>query len=1569
MRIEQYFLMTDYSLWEVIINGDSPIPTVVVEGAVQATAILTAEQKLAKRNELKAQVSAATSISVVCAQLPVSSHQNIDSLSNAVIFSFFASKSTSPQIDNEDLKQIDVDDLEEIDLRWQMAMLTMRSRRFLQKTGRNLGDNRATAMGFDMSKVECYNCHRKGYFARECRSYDWSYQAEEEPTNFALMVISSSSPASDNEAITQKVIVKLCPQVLSLIEANPVPSSAKLAQDISHTTRPMSPIIEDWVSDSEDESEPNDPQSAPSFVQTYVHAKLSGHSVLPVEASILETTPNSNSTSSKTKGSRRKNKKTYFVCRGVDHLIKDCNFHAKPKTQPTPRNSTHRGYDKQYASSTKKYPLKHIVPAAVITKSKPVSVTAARLVSAAVPKIMTTKPRHARSLHTKTNSNIRRHKTRSRFSKTSNSFLKVTAAHAKIVSAAKGKKGKWAEAVNTACYVQNQVLVTKPQNKTPYELLHGRPPSTGPTWLFDINSLTRTMNYQPVTAGNQSNPSAGFQEEFDVEKTGKEATQQYMLFPVWSTGSTNPHNKEGDATFDDYSEDSSNDVSAVGPIVPTAGQNYSNSTNPISAAGPSNSNTSPIHGNSLFQDAFQSYDMLENEDIVYSDHENVGVEADFNNLETSITKVWILVDLPHGKRAIGTKWVYKNKKDERGIVVRNKERLVAQGHTQEEGIDYKEVFAPVSRIEVIRLFLAYASFMGFMVYQMDVKSAFLYGTIEEEVHVYQPLGFEDPDLPDKVYKVVKAFYGLHQAPRAWIFRYLKGKPNLGLWYPKDSPFDLVAYSDSDYAGASLDRKSTTGGCQFLRSRLISWQCKKQTVVATSSTEAEYVAGASCCAQVLWIQNQILDYGKSDASEGFDQIIDFINGSYIAYALTVNQTIYVSCIKQFWRTVAVKSSNDVTRLQALVEKKRVMVTKAAIRDALHLDDAEGVDCLPNEEIFTELARIGYEKPTTKLTFCKDFFLSQWKFLIHTILQSMSAKRTSWNEFSSAMASAVICLSTGRKFNFSRYIFESLVRNVDSSSKFYMYPRFIHLIIQNQLGDLSTHSTKYISFALTQKVFANIRRVGKGCSGVKTPLFEGMIAAREPENQGNAAEQGDEEEHDTDNAAAEEPVTAIDDVTDQSIQSPTLLTPPPQQPQDIPSTSQVAQDLDILKLKTKVKKLERANKVKTVKLRRLKKVGTSQKIESSDDTLIKDVSNQGREFNRTEYAVKETEEVREYTADTQVEGRQADIYHIDMDHAAKVLSMQEDESEVQEAVEVVTTAKLITEVVATISETVSDVVVIPSVVPETISADVIPIVTTPSIKVAASVKAAVPSTRQKRGVVIWDPEEESSAKTPTETTSKDKGKCILVKEPKPMKKKQQVELDEAYARKLQEEINQDIDWEVLMDHNTAGFRLDYFKGMTYDDIRPIFVAKYNENMEFLLKSKEQIEEKESRAIALINQTPTQKAAKRRKLIEEAKEAESIKQHLQIVPNEDDDVFTKATPLARKVPIVDYQFILVNNKPRYKIIKANDTHQLYASFITMLKIFDREDLETLWRIVKESKDISATRQKLMLLVTAVN
>ncbi|GJX58838.1 putative ribonuclease H-like domain-containing protein [Tanacetum coccineum] len=269
-------------------------------------------------------------------------------------------------------------------------------------------------------------------------------------------------------------------------------------------------------------------------------------------------------------------------------------------------------------------------------------------------------------------------------------------------------------------------------------------------------------------------------------------------------------------------------------------------------------------------------------------------------LQFKLQKVWILVDLPKGKRAIGTKWIFRNKKDERGIVTKNKARLVAQGYTQKELIDYDKVFDTVARIKAIRLFLAYASFMGFMVYQMDVKSAFLYGTIKEEVYVCQPPGFEYPNYPDKVYKVVKALYGLHQAPRAWRTEFLLRFASEvdGIFISQDkyvaeilrkfgftdvrtasTPMDTEKPLLKDLDGDDVDvhlYKSMIGSLMYLTSsrpdimfavcacarfqvtpkvshshvvkkifRLISWQCKKQILVATSSTEAKYVVAASC----------------------------------------------------------------------------------------------------------------------------------------------------------------------------------------------------------------------------------------------------------------------------------------------------------------------------------------------------------------------------------------------------------------------------------------------------------------------------------------------------------------------------------------------------------------------------------------------------------------------------------------------------------------------------------------------------------------------------------------------------
>ncbi|GJX61536.1 retrovirus-related pol polyprotein from transposon TNT 1-94 [Tanacetum coccineum] len=365
----------------------------------------------------------------------------------------------------------------------------------------------------------------------------------------------------------------------------------------------------------------------------------------------------------------------------------------------------------------------------------------------------------------------------------------------------------WAEAVNTACYVQNRVLVTKPHNKTPYELFLGRKPAlgfmrpfgcpvtilntidhlgkfdgkadegffvgysinskafrvfnsrtriveenlhvqfsentpniagSGPNWLFDIDALTKSMNYKPVVAGNQSNGNAGTKACDDAGKARMETVpgKDYILLPLWTA----------DPPFSQSSKSS-----------PDAG---------FKPSGDDEKKVTKEPGKEG------------------DDDEDVGAEADMNNLDAFMlvspiptTRVHkdhpveqIIGDLnsaPQTRRMTKNLEEHGIKKDERGIVIKNKARLVAQGYTQEEGINYDEVFAPVARIKAIILFLAYASFKDFVVYQMDVKSAFLYGKIKEEVYVCQPPGFEDLDFLDKVYKVEKVLYGLHQAPRAW----------------------------------------------------------------------------------------------------------------------------------------------------------------------------------------------------------------------------------------------------------------------------------------------------------------------------------------------------------------------------------------------------------------------------------------------------------------------------------------------------------------------------------------------------------------------------------------------------------------------------------------------------------------------------------------------------------------------------------------------------------------------------------------------------------------------------------
>ncbi|GKE59431.1 putative ribonuclease H-like domain-containing protein [Tanacetum coccineum] len=414
----------------------------------------------------------------------------------------------------------------------------------------------------------------------------------------------------------------------------------------------------------------------------------------------------------------------------------------------------------------------------------------------------------------------------------------------------------WAEAVNTASYVQNRVLVVKPHNKTPYELfmrpfgcpvtilntidplgkfdgkanegffvgyslnskafrvfnsrtriveenLHIRFSESTPNvarsgldWIFDIDALTRIMNYEPIVAGTQSIGFAGTKASDHAGQARKETEPKVDEDPRKDSESNDQEKEDNVNSTNNVNAASTNEVNAVDDGV-VADMNNLDTTIQLSPIP-----TIRIHkDNSLdqvigdLQSATQIRNMLKNlkehgfvstiqqrtnqkdlqnclfacflsqeepKKVIHALKDPIWIKAMQEELlPFKLQEVWTLVDLPNGKRAIGTKWVFRNKMDEKGIMIKNKARLVAQGYTQEEGINYHEVVAPVARIEAIRLFLAYVSFKDFMVYQMDVKSAFLYGKIEKEVYVSQPPGFEDPDFPDRVYKVEKALYRLH----------------------------------------------------------------------------------------------------------------------------------------------------------------------------------------------------------------------------------------------------------------------------------------------------------------------------------------------------------------------------------------------------------------------------------------------------------------------------------------------------------------------------------------------------------------------------------------------------------------------------------------------------------------------------------------------------------------------------------------------------------------------------------------------------------------------------------------
>nr|GEU53781.1 putative ribonuclease H-like domain-containing protein [Tanacetum cinerariifolium] len=1122
----------NYALWEVIVNGDSHPPKRIVDGVEQTYPPTTAKKKLARKNELKARGTLLIALPNEH-QLKFNSYKNAKSLMEAIEKRFGGNKESKKTLktllkqqyenfNGSSLKGLDptynrlqklISQLEIIargsnstntdGLSDAMAMLTMRAKRFLKKTGRKVGANGFETIGFDKTKVKCCNCHKKGHFLRDSRAlrenrkretvrinvtvettyvevlvaqdgigYDWSDQAEDEPTNFALMayiylearlvVYKKKEDIFEENIKILKFDIHLRDNALIELR-NKLEKDEKERDEIKITlekfensSKTLNKMLNSQVNDKYKTSvgyhavplpyTGNFLTSKPDLILAEVDEYVVSESVTSVpavatnKAKTNESKPNyvsetliedwitdsedENKTKSKSKQRKPSFAKVEFVKPNeqVKSLTKSVKHeeHNSQAKHPRRNSQSPRG-NKSYLTYYKEIDKGFV---AFGGNSKGGKVTGKGKIRAGIENL---KDLRVKVIRTPQQNEVAERKNRT-----------LIEAARTMLADSKLPTTFLDEAVNTVCYVQNRVLIIKPHNKTPYELF----------------------------LGNQSNGSVG------KAKVETLHDKDYILLPLWTQdplfsssskdslgAGCKPSGEEEKKDVEDPGNKDSKVVSIEEPRVNQEKDANVNSTNNINTV-------------SLTINATDIEDNDVEENIVYKC---------FDDLK-----------LPNRKRPIGTKWVFKNKKDDKGIVIKNKARLVAQGYTQEDRIDYDEVFAAVAKIEAIRLFLAYALFKDFMVYQMDVKSAFLYGKIEEEVHVFQSPGFEDPDFPDKVYKVGKALYVLHQDSRAWSEtfstylldnRFQRGMIDKTLFIKKDKN----EFYGRDHILLGLQVKQKEDGIFIRQDKYVNAILNKFgfSNVKTASTPMEthknlykdekgkdvdehlyrsmigslmyltssrpdimFVVCACARFQVhpknshLHVVKRIFRYLKvmspvfhsktkhieirhhffkysnekkliqmikihtyknvadlltkafaPNESEGFEQIIDFLNAHPVKYTLTVSPTIYSSCIEQFWATAKVKHVNEEAQLYAKVDGKKVVISEASIKRDLRFGDEGGIAYLPNEAIFEQLT----------LT---------------------SAKTITWNEFSSTIASAVICLATKQKFNFSKYIFESM-----------------------------------------------------------------------------------------------------------------------------------------------------------------------------------------------------------------------------------------------------------------------------------------------------------------------------------------------------------------------------------------------------------------------------------------------------------------------------------------------------------------------------------------------------------------
>ncbi|GKB93229.1 hypothetical protein Tco_0979366 [Tanacetum coccineum] len=697
-------------------------------------------------------------------------------------------------------------------------------------------------------------------------------------------------------------------------------------------------------------------------------------------------------------------------------------------------------------------------------------------------------------------------------------------------------------------------------------------------------------------------------------------------------------------------------------------------------------------------------------------------------------------------------------------------------------------------------------------------------------------------------------------------------------------------------------------------------------------------------------HNLVVFSKPTESEGFEQIVDFLNANLIRYALMINPTIYILCIEQFWSTIKAKTVNST--------------------------------------IFEQLTLMGYKKILQKLTFYKAFFSPQWKFLIHTILQCLSSKTTAWNDFNSTMASAIICLATNQKFNFSKYIFESMVKNLDNVGKFLMYPRFIQVFLDKQLKGMPTHNRIYIAPSHTKKIFENMRRVGKGFFGRETPLFQTM----EVQDQ---AEMGEEK-----NRKPKRKDTQI---------------PQSSGPTEHVADEAVYKELDdsLVRAATTASSLE-AEQDSGGGPRRQETMG-----DNIAQTRFENVSKHSNDPLLVRAMVESYEDEESLGDDASKQGRinaidvneditlvndpdDADMFDVNTLTGDEVLAEQEVATkDVNLTVDEVTLAQAL----ATLK----------SVKPKVKSN----VVKEPSVPVSAA------STKF------------TAATTTTTATIPNPRKEIIITElepKKPLKKKDQISFDEQEAIRLQDKFDEeerlardkdganvalteewdDIQAKVDADYqlaqrlqakeqeqfttkqkatlfkelleqrrkhfadkraeekrnkpptktqqkktmityikNMEGWKHKYLKSKDFDSIKELFDKAFKRVNMFMDYRTNLVEGSSKRAGDELEQEVTKKQkvddVQETAEVDDDQEAAKIKELMEIVPNEE-EVAIDAIPLATKPPtIIDWKIHKEGKKNYYQIIRADGSSKMYLVFSHMLKSFDREDFKTLWKLVK--------------------